>query len=318
MDETIIHARLMCSGGCWKNEFIFEATMKRIRTNITFIIKKSFQWTAAVFAFMGFIGTFAPLNHLINENIELWKRLLISTVILGIIWFVAFGVAAIITAVKRKYKVFEVNNHCVYIQYGDLLSRDEIKKEAQRQNIVIPANRCFDTLVDDDLISSNTLHGKAINYLTNKGYSQQQIDSLIQDSLKRQGLKYEILDIKDKRSGKLNRYPVGSVAELSESKECSFFFLGLTAFDDKLTATVTDEDYVLAIVRLLNFCNQRSQQYPVLMPLIGGGLSRTGKSERDILEFLIKLIELNKDLIQFDLHIVIRETGRDTIPIADI
>ena len=292
--------------------------MKRLCANISYIFRQSFQWTAAVFAILGFVGTFVPLSDFINGSLELWKRILISTLILGGIWIVSFVVSAIVTSVKRKYVVFEVNGHRVFVQYGDLFSPDEVSEEIGRRNIVIPVNRCFDTLVDDDLISANTLHGKAINRLLSNGFSKEQIDTCIQNSLNSQGQPSESLFTKNKRSGNLQRYPVGAVAEISESAECNFFLLGLTSFDEDLTAHVTDEDYVLALSRVLKFCNQRSQQYPVVMPLIGGGLSRTGKNERDILEYMIKLVKLNKDLIQFDLHIVVRDSGRDTVPIADI
>ena len=33
------------------------------------------------------------------------------------------------------------------------------KNYGERRNLVIPVNRCFDTLVDDNLISSKTIHG---------------------------------------------------------------------------------------------------------------------------------------------------------------
>lgn len=292
--------------------------MKRLRANIKFVLQKSFHWTVAVFAFLGLIGTFAPLSDLLGEDIELWKRIAFSGVILCVVWLINLIGSAIVVCVKRRYPVLEVNNHCVYVQYGDIFSPDEIGDGSKKRNIVIPVNRCFDTLVDDDLISSNTLHGKMVIRILNSNTSQEQLNAAVQSNLKSQGLVGEDLSTTDKRSGNLYRYPVGSVAEIRENAECNFFLLGLTSFDDKLTASVSDEDYVLALTRLLKYCNQRSQQYPVVMPLIGGGLSRTGKSEHDILEYMISLIKLNRDLIQFDLHIVVRESGRETVPIADI
>lgn len=292
--------------------------MKRLLANIKYVLKKSCEWTIAVFAFLGLIGTFAPLSDLLADDLELWKRIVFSIAVLCVIWLITFIISAIIISFKRKYLALEVNNHCVYVQYGDIFSPNETCGETPRRNIVIPVNRCFDTLVDDDLISSNTLHGKAIKRIISRGVSQEKLNSAIQSNLKKQGLLSETILRTQKRSGNLERYPVGSVAEIQETNECTFFLLGLTSFDDKLTASVSVEDYVVALTKALKFCNYRSQQYPVLMPLIGGGLSRTGKSERDILEYLIKLIKLNKDLIQFDLHIIVRENGRDTVPISDL
>ena len=71
-------------------------------------------------------------------------------------------------------------------------------------------------------------------------------------------------------------------------------------------------------MKMLEFCNDRSQQFPVVMPLIGGGLSRTQKSESSILKYIVKLIELNKNLIHFDMHIVIRDSSKNSVAITDI
>lgn len=54
------------------------------------------------------------------------------------------------------------------------------------------------------------------------------------------------------------------------------------------------------------------------MPLIGAGLSKTKNDEKSILEFLVKLFKLNKDLIVSDIHIVIRDSGKGTIPITEL
>lgn len=292
--------------------------VKRIFANILYIFKTSCRWTAVIYAFLGFVCTFAPLNECLDESISLWKRIILSLLILATVWFIISIITAVITCLKNSYKVYEVNNHKVFVHYGDLFSSDFITDTVRRRNIVIPVNRCFDTLVDDDLVSSNTLHGVLVNKLISNGKTREQIDALIDSSLASQNYQYITLSSKDKRKGKIRRYPVGSVAEVKETDKCTYFLLGLSCFDENLVATVSDEEYVLAISRIFEFCNKRSQQYPVVMPLIGGGLSRTGKSEREILEYLIKLIKLNKSQLLFDLHIVVRDSGKETVPITDL
>ena len=54
------------------------------------------------------------------------------------------------------------------------------------------------------------------------------------------------------------------------------------------------------------------------MPLIGAGASDLQKNEKDILDYLIKLIQLNKNLINSDIHIVIRSSGKDSIGISGL
>lgn len=291
--------------------------MNRLIVNSNYIIKKSFKCTASVFAILGFVSTFTPLDEIINDSEKLWKKILISILILIVIWFFSLIGISVKTYYKKQYTVLEVNNHKVFVQYGDLFSPSEVK-EAKQRHVVVPVNRCFDTLVDDDLISSNTLHGIAINKLISEGHTRKNIDDLIDLSLISQKCQYELLNAKDKRSGNLKRYPIGTIAEVRATDDCNYFFLGLSWFDENLVANVSDNEYVLALSRLIEFCNKRSQQYPVVMPLVGGGLSRTGKSEREILEYIVSLIRLNKNKLQYDLHIVVRENGRSTIPIAGL
>ena len=54
------------------------------------------------------------------------------------------------------------------------------------------------------------------------------------------------------------------------------------------------------------------------MPLIGAGQSRIGNNEREILEYIIGLFKMNKDLIMSDIHIVVRNSGKDTISITGL
>lgn len=316
MEEMYIPEIHMCNGVCWKSNY-GGILMNRLLINFSYILKTSFKWTASFFAILGFIGTFTPLEELIDYSEKLWKKILISILILVGIWVVSFIIISLITLYKKQYTILEINNHKVFVQYGDLFSSDEVS-DTKNRNIVVPVNRCFDTLVDDDLISSNTLHGMAINKLISEGYTRENIDDLIDSNLMSQKCQYSLINANNKRSGKLKRYPVGTVAEVKATDDCNYFLLGLSSFDENLVANVSDDEYVLALSRLIEFCNKRSQQYPVVMPLIGGGLSRTGKSEREILEYLVSLIKLNKNKLHYDLYIVIRENGRSTIPIVDL
>lgn len=110
---------------------------------------------------------------------------------------------------------------------------------------------------------------------------------------------------------------MGTVAEVKFNDNCTFFFLGLSKFGKDLKAETTDEEYLLAMERLLEFCNARAQGYPVIMPLIGAGLSRTMKSKTEILNYLVSLIKLKKAEFNFDIHIVVRESDKERIPISE-
>lgn len=294
--------------------------MKRIILNRKYISKLATRWTTGIFAVLGLIGTFTSLSDLINESISLKYRIAISAGILIGVWIVSFIVCAVYIHKKRRIEILEINggNH-VYVQYGDVFSEDEVLNPEERRNVVIPVNRCFDTLVDDDLVSSRTLHGIAMRKLYSEGYfDENSLNSAIQQNLNNRQIMAEGIQASEKRSGNLKRYPTGTVAEVQVSSNCTYFFLGLSSFDKNLKATTSNEEYVLALMKLLEFCNDRSQQFPVVMPLIGGGLSRTQKKERSILEYLVKLIKMNEDLIHGDIHIVVRESGKESIAITDL
>ena len=82
---------------------------------------------------------------------------------------------------------------------------------------------------------------------------------------------------------------ITKVASIIGITNCTYFFLALSTFDYNLSAHTTQEEYVLTMQRMLEYCYTRSQGFPIVMPLIGAGQSRTGNNERAILEYLIGL-----------------------------
>lgn len=295
--------------------------MKKACLNKKYITKLTCRWTAGFFSVLGFIGTFASLNDIIPSSWQLEYKVLLSIVILITIFVIIWIICAVWFERQKWVEVFEANNDChVYVQYGDVFSEDEVKIPNQRRNIVIPVNRCFDTIVDDDLVSSRTLHGIAFKRLYSSGrYDENSLNVKIHDDLDiRQGLTSENISIDEKRKGNLKRYDCGTVAEVNEDSNCTYFFLALSTFDYNLSAHTTQEEYVLTMQRMLEYCYTRSQGFPIVMPLIGAGQSRTGNNERAILEYLIGLLKMNKDLIMSDVHIVVRNSGKETIPITEL
>lgn len=294
--------------------------MRRIILNRKYIAKLATRWTTGIFAFLGLIGTFASLSDLLDSSLPIQCRIGISIGILAGIWVISFLLCAVYTYRRRRIEVAELNNgYHIYVQYGDVFSETEVLEPQKRRNIVIPVNRCFDTLVDNDLVSASTLHGIAMNrlYLEN-GFDSNTLEDAIKNNLNLQEVSYDKLSINDKRKGNLRRFSAGTVAEIKISEQCTYFFLGLSKFDKNLKASTSEEEYVLAMMRLLEFCNERSQQFPVVMPLIGAGLSRTKKSEKDILNYIIGLVKMNRELINYDLHIIVRDNGKESIAITDL
>lgn len=295
--------------------------LKRIRLNYKYITKLSVRWTTALFSILGFIGTFTSLSDLFDDSLAFYIRFMISVGILFGTFVLSFLFCAIYISGKRRIEIAELNGgHHIYVQYGDVFSQDEVLNPRERRNVVIPVNRCFDTKVDDDLISSKSLHGIAMKKLYEEGiFTAASLNQAIQNNLKKQNVQPEAtLSVAEKRSGNLKRYPVGAVAEIEANHNCTYFFLGLSKFDRDLKASTSIEEYVVALIRLLVYCNARSQQFPIVIPLIGGGLSRVDASELAILEYMVRLIKMNESLVHGDVHIVVRDSGKECIGITNL
>lgn len=120
------------------------------------------------------------------------------------------------------------------------------------------------------------------------------------------GYKYTDLKQKEKRSGNLRRYDVGSVAEINGLNNEQYFILGLTYFDNELRAHVEKIDYIKAIASLVKYISERSQGFSTYMPVIGTGGADAG-SVNDLVVYIVKTIELFKDEIDCDIHIVVSD-----------
>lgn len=298
-----------------------KSAIKRVWINKQFILSKSWQIAGSLYAVIGLAGMLSDLDGLIFPTLATWKRVLIGSAILLAGWmFILFG-CCILYSTPRKLRVLKLsNNHGVYVQFGDLFAKNIIcdKKgvpSSDKRNIIIPVNCCFDTIVDDDLVSSKKIHGKAFRSLySQKKYTPESLNKTIQRYLHSQRLSSVHLSKSEKRKGNLDRYPLGTIAELPVNESETFFLLALTEFNSDLHAEIHGkESYLNVLQRLIEYISSRSQGLPTVLPLIGGGLPEISESEQTILELLLKILELNKDKINCDIHIVIRESGRGDI-----
>ena len=295
--------------------------MKKAWINKKYITGLACKWTVMLFSLLGFVGTFVSLSDIIPNNWKFRYKMLFSIIIIIIIFLIFWILCAFWFERQKWIEVFEGNNGCnIYVQYGDIFSPNEVRSPNQRRNVIIPVNRCFDTIIDDDLVSSRTLHGIAFRKLYSSGkYNEDSLNTALYTDLNiRQRLVPEDISNNEKRRGNLKRYSLGTVAEIVGESNCTYFFIALSTFDYNLSAHATQEEYVLTMQRMIEYCYSRSQGFPVVMPLIGAGQSRIGNNEREILEYVIGLFKMNKDLIMSDIHIVVRNSGKDTISITGL
>ncbi len=269
---------------------------------------------------IGFIGLFVPTTELLAGIQEFYIKFIIGSVIVFVIWLISLVLSSVVFIRQRRIPVIDLQNkHHVFVQYGDVFSEDEVLNPSERRNIVIDFNRCFDTNVNNDLVSSQTLHGKVVErIIKEKQISYEDLNLALQKDLNnRQHANSVELSETEKRDGNLRRYPAGTVAEYKLNDKEVFFFLGLSRFDYNLTANTDSDEYGEAVMRLIEYIKNRSQGLSVVMPIIGTGLAKTENDERDTLEYIVKALKLYRRKLNCDIHIVVWE-GDNPISITDL
>lgn len=242
---------------------------------ITIFIKNLFIALGVISSLMSILWALFPNN--------LTPLIANSPWISSVAIFVMAGLYGLFAVRKKKsihLKLSEKVKAKVY--FGDVFGSDGI--------VVIPVNEYFDTLVDNDVISENTLHGKFVkNYF---GGDEKNLRQQITQSLKN----IEPIGINESRvSGNKKQYPLGTVCEVSKGGMI-FYLVALTRFNEKHRAEVKNSEYQRVICELLNYVEQRSQGRKVRIPLVGAGHSGVSLSKQKLLEFLLFSISISDNL----------------------
>ena len=121
----------------------------------------------------------------------------------------------------------------VYVKYGDMYSPDIVEKGYNgKRAIMVSVNRCFDTIVDDHLVSHNTQHGQVFQKLyDSQKFMPDSLNRTISDILRRDTA-YEDLTVEIKPEGNRKRYNVGTTVNLQIDDNLSYYLLGLSYFDE--------------------------------------------------------------------------------------
>jgi len=72
---------------------------------------------------------------------------------------------------------------------------------------------------------------------------------------------------------------------------------------------------VVTVQSIIEYCNSRSQRFPVYMPIVGTNGRNNKKSERELLEYMVSALRFNKHLINTDVHIVVCSGHRENVSI---
>lgn len=213
----------------------------------------------------------------------------------GILWFLADGYL-IGGFLRREVSISDpFNDAKITIQIGDLFDRKGWK--------AIGVNDFFDSLVDEDLVASNSLHGKVINtcWSENPADWERQIQKSLRSHT---GVKA------NRAKGNRIRYPIGTTARAcTEDQKFLFVAFGETDISNNLCSA--DAEMLIKAVRgLLTEARAACSMEPLAIPLMGSRFARVGIKNPVLLDLIITgvLEESRNGRITGEINILLTES----------
>ena len=249
--------------------------------------------------FFTFLSVTSLLVTLVLAFVDFEKetKYLIGIIYLGML-VAAFFCIWLHANLMRKTSI-KINNSTVNILFGDIFERKEYK--------VIGFNEYFDTLVDDKLISSNSLNGQYLTTIRKGAISE--LNEAIENDVH---LHDRIVSTSvDRISGKTTKYKLGSLFT-----DGDFLLLALTHFDSEQKANLTLQEYTDCLMSMWNEIDRVYGGKSVSIPLLGSGITRMKDcqvSDQELLEIIIWTYRISKVKFTYPakLNIVLNYSKRD-------
>ncbi|MCY7033990.1 macro domain-containing protein [Streptococcus sanguinis] len=289
-----------------------------MKGNKIHLIKQSFKLSCKYFfsilSLLSLLATFINITDIYKSN-NLINHIFKVIITFLVIYILSFVCALLYYYFKRRVIYLKYNRFKVSGTYGNIL--DYIG--ASKVNLIVPVNCCFDTKIDDSVISTNSLHGKVIKFLyDNNLVSQTELDKKIKRSLREQNISSVNIGNDVKKGGKsvgnYNRYPIGSTAFV-DIGDVRYHFIALSIIENNKNAITSDQDYLIVLNAIVDNCFRNSNGNPIYIPLVGSGLSKLNYNHQQQLEFMVKYFMLRRTKLISDVEIVIRKEDRDKISI---
>lgn len=289
-----------------------------MKGNKIHLIKQSFKLSCKYFfsilSLLSLLATFINITDIYKSN-NLINHIFKVIITFLVIYFLSFVCTLLYYYFKRRVIYLKYNRFKVSGTYGNIL--DYIG--ASKVNLIVPVNSCFDTKIDDSVISTNSLHGKVIKFLyDNNLVSQTELDKKIKRSLREQNISSVNIGNDVKKGGKsvgnYNRYPIGSTAFV-DIGDVRYHFIALSIIENNKNAITSDQDYLIVLNAIVDNCFRNSNGNPIYIPLVGSGLSKLNYNHQQQLEFMVKYFMLRRTKLISDVEIVIRKEDRDKISI---
>lgn len=177
--------------------------------------------------------------------------------------------------IKKSLKL-KINNTTVNIFFGDIFMVKGLK--------VIAFNEYFDTIVDDDIISSNSLNGILIN--------KEGIENIDNSLKKDENLRYVEVNY-NRIKGKKYKYSLGTIHKYKD-----YFLVAFSRFNKNNKAELLSNEYAKCLLEMWKNLNEKYSQEKVFVPLLGSGITRIVDNsailDQELLEIMLSTLKISK------------------------
>lgn len=232
--------------------------------------------------FYGFLSVISVLTSIVFLFVEIdpkWKGAIGGGVL---VLLVIVYIGTWIHATLRRSIKLTINTSEIEVKFGDIFSEEADLK-------VVAFNEYFDTLVDEKVISSNSLNGIYIKkFYQGRVADLDEIISL--DTHLPEMIAYENVE---RPVGKKTSYRLGTICTADD-----YLLTAFSRFDNSNKAYLEMNDYISC---LLNFWNEIDRVYAgrtVALPVLGSGITRFRGyehiSDQELLELIIWTFKVSR------------------------
>ena len=211
---------------------------------------------------IGLISTLASILGVSLRDIAFLNLLTAFLTVLGLFVLIAIIVWFLIGWIHRKSINLDINNTSVRVAVGDIFSLEGLR--------VIGCDTCFRTLVDDKVISKNSLHGRLILEHGNKSEIQKIVTQ-----------RAEELGISRNHDG-LYEFPLGTIIPYKSSVDNkTYLLLSMTSLNSDNESHTNMSKYEGMLMKMWSELNRVYASHDIVLPLLGSGISRFDNGPKD-------------------------------------
>lgn len=188
----------------------------------------------------------------------------------------------------------------VSVVAGDIFNSGIYESFSDRALVAISVDSSFSTVLASGveggnpfLVSPKTIHGKFLRSMYCRGITDSDLDRRIENELRLAGYQRDVK----------GHFPIGSIAVIDDGN-VSYCLLAVAEHDERGNTQSTETDIRSAVNNLVLLYDRRGLGYPLLIPLLGTGRSRSGMDQQRSFELLLRCLMENKQRIQGDVIIV--------------